>query len=141
MDGYPTRYPVLFLLSFCRHLHSSRIVSLPHLVICSQQTTSRRLLIPHFTFSDIQSIGLSFVGIGIGIIIGTLAHPLWASYYRKVAEATGKRPPPEEHLRKGMAGGILVPAALFWFAFTVRPEIHWSVSLVSVWLSHLICSS
>lgn len=80
---------------------------------------------------DEQSIGLSFIGIGIGIVAGTAAHPFWASYYRKVTLITGKRPPPEEHLRKALAGAVIVPASLFVFAFTVKPEIHWSISLLA----------
>ncbi|KAI5478283.1 MFS transporter [Pseudohyphozyma bogoriensis] len=78
-----------------------------------------------------QTIGLTFIGIGIGIVFGTSCHPYWASFYRKVTAATGKRPPPEEHLRKGMWGAVLVPLSLFWFAFTTYTSVHWSVSLVS----------
>jgi len=65
-----------------------------------------------------QQVGLSFIGLGIGIVGGTSAHPVWAGYYRRVTEATGKRPPPEEHLRKGLYGAVLCPLSLFWFAWT-----------------------
>lgn len=78
-----------------------------------------------------QGKGLSFIGMGIGVFSGTCAHPLWGFYYAKVTRETGKRPPPEEHLRKGMAGAILCPVALFWFAFTTYPNIHWIVSEVA----------
>lgn len=40
------------------------------------------------------------------------------------------RPPPEEHLRKGMYGAVLVPVSLFWFAFTTYTSVHWIVSMV-----------
>lgn len=75
--------------------------------------------------------GLSFIGIGIGVFGGTCAYPLWGYYYAKVARETGARPPPEEHLRKGMAGAVLCPVALFWMAFTTYPNIHWMVSEVA----------
>ncbi|KAK4706119.1 hypothetical protein P7C70_g83, partial [Phenoliferia sp. Uapishka_3] len=69
--------------------------------------------------------------IGIGIVGGVLSHPIWARYYRKVTESTGARPPPEEHLRKGLYAAVLLPASLFWFAWTTQPSIHWSVSMVA----------
>ncbi len=65
-----------------------------------------------------QQVGLTFIGLGIGIVGGTCAHPVWAGYYRRVTEATGQRPPPEEHLRKGLYGAVLCPLSLFWFAWT-----------------------
>lgn len=81
-------------------------------------------------FSSTQQKGLSFCGLGIGIIIGSLCHPIWQRYYQRITDETGKRPPPEEHLRKGLYGVVLVPVSLFWFAFTTYPSIHWSVSQV-----------
>lgn len=80
---------------------------------------------------DLQEVGLSFLGLGIGIIFGTAAFPFWQKYYLRVARETGKRPPPEEHLRRGMAAAVIIPVCLFWFAFTTYTSIHWSVSMVS----------
>ncbi|ORY69294.1 major facilitator superfamily domain-containing protein [Leucosporidium creatinivorum] len=78
-----------------------------------------------------QLKGLSFLGLGIGVILGACGHPIWAYYYRRVAEKTGERPPPEEHLRKGLVGAVLCPVSLFWFAFTTYTSVHWSVSEVA----------
>ncbi|SGY31884.1 BQ5605_C002g01269 [Microbotryum silenes-dioicae] len=78
-----------------------------------------------------QETGFSFTGIGVGIVIGTFMQPVWAIYYGRITKETGERPPPEEHLRKGCWGAVLVPVSLFWFAFTSYASIHWAVSQVS----------
>ncbi|BGP04676.1 hypothetical protein JCM10049v2_000478 [Rhodotorula toruloides] len=78
-----------------------------------------------------QIVGLTYIPIGIGIVAGALCHPIWARYYRLKATQLGRRPPPEEHLRKGLWGVCLVPVSLFWFAFTTYTSVHWIVSLIA----------
>ncbi|SCV68711.1 BQ2448_832 [Microbotryum intermedium] len=80
---------------------------------------------------SIEETGFSFAGIGVGIVIGTVMQPVWAIYYGRITKQTGERPPPEEHLRKGCWGAVLVPISLFWFAFTSYASVHWAVSQVS----------
>lgn len=75
-----------------------------------------------FGFST-QQIGMSFIPLGVGIIIGTCGHPIWASQYQKVAKATGKRPPAEAHLLKSLWGLPLVPISLLWFAWTTADYV------------------
>ncbi|CEQ38896.1 SPOSA6832_00353, partial [Sporobolomyces salmonicolor] len=82
------------------------------------------------SLSETQYVGLSYLGLGIGIIFGALCHPIWAGFYRRKREELGRRPPPEEHLRKGLYGVVICPAALFWFAWTTQPSIHWIVSML-----------
>ncbi|GEM06256.1 MFS transporter [Rhodotorula toruloides] len=83
---------------------------------------------------EMQMVGLTYIPIGIGIVTGALCHPIWAGYYRRKAAQLGRRPPPEEHLRKGLWGVCIVPISLFWFAFTTYTSVHWIVSLSpSVW--------
>lgn len=55
-------------------------------------------------------VGLAFIGQIVGVVMGTASQPLWNYYYSraKCEEGTGK-PPPEEHLRKGVAGAIILP--------------------------------
>ncbi|GAA5925312.1 hypothetical protein JCM3775_006420 [Rhodotorula graminis] len=78
-----------------------------------------------------QIVGLTYIPLGIGIIIGSLCHPIWAGFYRRKTEQLGRRPPPEEHLRKGLYGVVLCPISLFWFAFTTYTSVHWIVSLIA----------
>ncbi|GAA5969102.1 hypothetical protein JCM11641_007470 [Rhodosporidiobolus odoratus] len=78
-----------------------------------------------------QIVGLTYIPLGLGILIGALSHPIWNRHYIRKAKQLGKRPPPEEHLRKGLYGVVLCPIALFWFAFTTYTSVHWIVSLIA----------
>ncbi|KAI9805765.1 MAG: hypothetical protein M1833_005258 [Piccolia ochrophora] len=71
--------------------------------------------------------GLSFVGIGVGTLMGILAEPL----IRRMINAhkpdpdTGK-PPPEAMVSVVCIASILIPVGQLWFAWTCVPvSIHW----------------
>ncbi|BGP36464.1 hypothetical protein JCM10449v2_000365 [Rhodotorula kratochvilovae] len=78
-----------------------------------------------------QIVGLTYIPLGLGIVAGSLCHPIWAGFYRRKTEELGRRPPPEEHLRKGLYGVVICPIALFWFAFTTYSSVHWIVSMIA----------
>ncbi|KAG8896612.1 hypothetical protein FRB99_008801, partial [Tulasnella sp. 403] len=108
-----------------------------------------------------QMSGLSFVGIGIGMFIAIVSQPYWIKLYREErvppwekemrkerelererwAKADAEKgdaialvrkdPEPESRLLIGMAGAILVPIGLFWFAFTTPLHIHWIVPMIA----------
>ncbi|GAA5967258.1 hypothetical protein JCM8115_005444 [Rhodotorula mucilaginosa] len=80
---------------------------------------------------SVQNVGLTYIPLGLGVTLASLAHPIWAGYYRRKTEELGRRPPPEEHLRKGLYGVVLCPISLFWFAFTTYTSIHWIVPLLA----------
>lgn len=89
---------------------------------------------------NLQEKGLTFLGIGLGIIVATSMNPLFTA---QVARRNERRyahlppgehrppPPPEEHLIKGLYGAVLCPLALFWFAFTTYPSVHWIVPIIA----------
>lgn len=82
----------------------------------------------HFS---VQSTGLTFLGIGVGMIIGVSTQPWWNRYFaRKTAEHNG-HPPPEIRLVAGMYGGILVPIGLFCLAFTSEPHVPWILPIIA----------
>lgn len=85
---------------------------------------------------NVQMSGLSFVGIGLGMIIGIVSQPYWVKVYReervpfwekarlrekedreqeiekggeKEGAVTRREPEPESRLLIGMAGAVLVP--------------------------------
>ena len=92
--------------------------------------------------------GLSFLGLGVGLITATLSQPFWNRY------GTYHTPPPideltglcrlalkeiQEHgtirpefrLIMGQAGGVLMPIGLFWIAFTTYRSVHWIVPIIA----------
>ncbi|KAA1469729.1 MFS general substrate transporter [Dentipellis sp. KUC8613] len=79
---------------------------------------------------NMQMTGLTFLGIGIGELLGLLTQPLWNRHFRQYKEKHGN-PPPEIRLIMGQVGGILVPVGLFWLAFTTYRHVHWIAPIIA----------
>jgi hypothetical protein len=76
---------------------------------------------------SLSQTGLSFLGIFVGLVLGTASDPIWRRNYRRLArnhasrlEAQGKLAPgeepstePEWRLPPTIAGAVVVPIALF----------------------------
>ncbi|KAJ9630312.1 hypothetical protein H2204_008530 [Knufia peltigerae] len=87
-------------------------------------------------FSTYQ-VGLTFCGLGVGMIIGALTNPFWrwntSRLIANLEARTGQkciRPPPEFRLTPAMPGAFLVPIGLFWFGWTTYPSVHWIVPII-----------
>ncbi|KAG1744317.1 major facilitator superfamily domain-containing protein [Suillus occidentalis] len=98
-----------------------------------------------------QTTGLTFIGIGFGMLSAISTQPLWnrgvpfvcraastsismTLFSRLYARETDKYngdPPPEMRLIMGQVGGILVPVGLFWLAFTTYPQVHWIAPIIA----------
>ncbi|THH04362.1 hypothetical protein EW145_g5577 [Phellinidium pouzarii] len=76
---------------------------------------------------NVQMTGVSFLGIGIGLVIGTISQPFWNRLHQREAMKYEGNPPPELRLMMGMPGGVLVSLGLFWIAFTTFPGVPWIV--------------
>lgn len=74
---------------------------------------------------EIYQIGLAFVGLLIGMIIGVACDPLWKRYYNKLVENNDGVSEPEYRLPPTVAGAWLVPIGLFGFAWTTYDFVHW----------------
>lgn len=96
----------------------------------------------------LEQTGMAFIGIGFGMICGcafNIALILYAishlhhhntltSYtlYRYARRHSGGVPhPPEFQLLAGKFGAVIVPASLFWLAFTTYKQVHWIVPILA----------
>ncbi|KAI1629564.1 MFS transporter [Exophiala viscosa] len=86
---------------------------------------------------SLYQVGLTFCGLGVGIIIGAMTNPYWnknfARMVAKLEAETGQKgikPPPEFRLPPAMLGAILVPIGLFWFGWTTYKSVHWIVPII-----------
>ncbi|KXG52879.1 Major facilitator superfamily domain, general substrate transporter [Penicillium griseofulvum] len=88
-----------------------------------------------YSFTPGES-GLVLIGIAVGCILGGIVLVLLDSHTmrRHVIKHKAALPPPERMLWGAMIGGPLMAGALFWFAWTARPGIHWISSIVATGL-------
>lgn len=86
---------------------------------------------------DIQQIGLTFISLAIGSVLGCLSvilvDRLW---YQKLHASKDSKwnnglVPPEHRLYAAMIGTFLLPVGLFWYAWTARHDIHWISSVIA----------
>lgn len=68
-------------------------------------------------------IGLTFIGVMVGIMISMFLLPLQEKAYRKVCGQRGVVP--EARLPFMMFGSVLLPFSLFIFAWTSMSHVHW----------------
>lgn len=78
---------------------------------------------------DVQSTGLAFVGLGIGMAAGTALNI--CLIIRTHKQHPGIEPPPEARLITGQVGAVVVPASLYWLAFTSYPHVHWIAPVIA----------
>jgi len=75
--------------------------------------------------------GLSFLGLVIGPLIGAAFHFLQERYYlRRVAQNNGKGVP-EARMWMGLAGSIMLPISLFFFAWCSFSSVHWIAPIIA----------
>ena len=75
---------------------------------------------------------LPFIGIGVGMVIGTALTPVCNRYYvRAVNASPNGRAPPEARLPPACFGAICLPIGLAMFAATSDPSIHWIAPVIA----------
>jgi hypothetical protein len=85
---------------------------------------------------ELWQVGLTFVGLLVGMLAGISTEPLWHRNYVRLVrqrEQNGGEPggaEPEYRLPPAVAGGILVPIGLFWFGWSTYPWVHWMVPVI-----------
>ncbi|KAI1196153.1 major facilitator superfamily domain-containing protein [Nemania serpens] len=80
---------------------------------------------------NLWQTGLSFLGLSIGMVIGSLTStPLWGHVYDGLVRRNGGTPEPEFRLVSTIAGALLAPIGLFWFAWTCFPWVHWILPII-----------
>ena len=79
---------------------------------------------------ELYQIGLSFLGIGVGIVLGAFTDRFWQRLRRQQIEKNGGVSEPEYRLPPAAFGAIFLPVSLFWFGWTARSSIHWIVPLI-----------
>ena len=66
------------------------------------------IFIDHHAFTN-GELGLTFLGVDLGLAIALMSQPFWNKYSRKMMIRYDGNPPPETWLRMGQWGAILCP--------------------------------
>ncbi|KAF2223684.1 major facilitator superfamily domain-containing protein [Elsinoe ampelina] len=80
-------------------------------------------------FSQSQ-IGMAFLGIFVGMIIGVCCDPLWRRNYQRLVRKNNGVSEPEFRLPPTIVGAIVVPFSLIGFAFTTYRSVHCIVPII-----------
>ncbi|KAL6721690.1 hypothetical protein ACLMJK_000794 [Lecanora helva] len=78
-------------------------------------------------------VGLMYLGTGVGLLSAVwFIVPRIDTVYNALAHKLNNgEAKPEYRLPLANIGAVLVPASLFWFAWTVQYHVHWTVPLLS----------
>lgn len=89
----------------------------------------------NLVFSDLYKfnlyqVGLSFLGLLVGMCFAIASDPLWQRNYLRLVRNNSHKSEPEFRLPPSIGGSALTTIGLFWFAWTINPSIHWIVPIV-----------
>lgn len=84
---------------------------------------------------DIAGVGVSFLGIVVGITTGLLTNIFQERHYQRLVAQAGGRDVPEARLKHAKIAALILPMSLLAFAFLANPSIHpfWPVFASAFW--------
>jgi multidrug resistance protein len=81
-----------------------------------------------------EKIGLLYLGPGLGFLTSVrFLVPRIDTVFNRLTEKNGGRALPEFRLPLANVGSVLIPASLFWFAWTVQYRVHWLASIAATY--------
>jgi predicted MFS family arabinose efflux permease len=93
-------------------------------------TTFTPVFQDNYNFSS-STVGLSFLGVGIGFVIGQIAcAKLGDAIMIKMAEKGDGEMKPEYRLPLCCIGGLFVPVGLLWYGWSVQGGVHWIMPII-----------
>ncbi|KAL1584315.1 hypothetical protein WHR41_06804 [Cladosporium halotolerans] len=79
-----------------------------------------------------EQVGLLYLGPGLGFLTAVwFLVPRIDTVYNSLAARNGGKAKPEYRLPLANIGAAAIPAALFWFAWTVQLHAHWFASIAA----------
>lgn len=114
--------PIVFLLS----LYVAVIYGYLYLLF----TTMTTVFEENYGFSQ-GSVGLAYLGIGVGSLIGLFALGATSDrLHQYLTKKNGGVPKPEYRLPPMIFGSWFIPLALFWYGWTAEKQDHWILPIL-----------
>lgn len=79
---------------------------------------------------NLWQTGLAFLGIFTGMIAASATDPVWHRVHNRLLANNEGVSEPEFRLPPAVAGAVMVPVGLFWFAWSAYPWVHWMVPII-----------
>ncbi|OAF98836.1 MFS transporter [Paraphaeosphaeria sporulosa] len=77
------------------------------------------------------TIGLTYLGMGVGSLIGLTWGGVWSdALYKKKSKEGAGRWKPEYRLLPLVPGCLFIPIGLFWYGWSAQAKVHWIVPIV-----------
>ncbi|OAX82791.1 hypothetical protein ACJ72_02863 [Emergomyces africanus] len=93
-------------------------------------TTFSSVFVQQYNFST-GSAGLSFLGIGVGSILGLTASAILSDrILQNLAKRHDGEMKPEYRLPLMIPGGLCIPIGLFWYGWTAEKGVHYVVPII-----------
>ncbi|KAJ7016249.1 major facilitator superfamily domain-containing protein [Mycena alexandri] len=81
---------------------------------------------------NVGEVGLSFLGLSAGMLIGNVLTGLVSDrQYEKAKEAHHGTPHPESRLTETVYTGLLVPLGLFWFGWSAQEKVQFVCPIIA----------
>ena len=72
----------------------------------------------------------------VGAILGFISNYHQQYLYARIAKRNGGKAPPEARLIWATIGSLLFFAGMFVFAWTGRPDIHWTIPVIALCIAN-----
>ncbi|KAM0816332.1 putative Polyamine transporter 1 [Seiridium cardinale] len=96
-------------------------------------TTLSSVFSAAYNFND-GEVGLCYLGLGVGSLIGQYALDLFNKGYAKKQLARNGEARPEDQLPPLIIAGLLLSAGLFWYGWSIEYKLHWIVPILGTGL-------
>jgi multidrug resistance protein len=76
-------------------------------------------------------VGLAYIGMGLGSFIGQFGYTYFENRNYRYHQQKGDLKP-EHRLLAMVPGSIILPIALFWYAWSVEEKVHWMCPIIAM---------
>jgi MFS family permease len=115
--------PIVFLLS----TYMAVVYGILYLLL----TTFYRVFQGQYGFTS-GSVGLVFIGFGIGASISLIVSGVMSDrMLKRLTARNGGKPKPEYRLPMLFVGAFLIPISLFLYGWTADKKVHWIVPIIA----------
>lgn len=84
---------------------------------------------------NLGQTGLTFLSVAVGVVLAVAAYWVYIYFSAEPAMRSSGLGTPERRLIPGLVTTFLIPAGLFLFAWTARPDVHWIVPCIGIAIS------